>query len=151
MRRFVAVALLALACGPGLEGEPAAAPVADWSFAAQAESVAFAAADGTPIRFVLAQPLVVDESLYLRAMTILPVKDPALAAILEEGRVQVAVDGRVWQAQAVRLTTAAEIDPLLPELLRVSHVEAVDPHWDPNPTRYPGTQVQQWFFRVETP
>ena len=62
---------------------------------------------------------------------------------------RVAVDGRVWTGRAVPLTSAGEIEPLLPELLRLNHVQARAPRWDPEPARYPGTQIQQWFFRVE--
>lgn len=147
----LAVAVLlasALGCGSGLEGEPGG-PVSDWSFVRDAESVEFGAADGTPLRFVLAHPLVVDGRLYLRALTVFPLEHPALDAILEEGRARVAVDGRVWELRAVRLTKAEEIDPLLPELLRQSHMVATGAHWDPTPARYPGTQVKQWFLRLE--
>lgn len=138
----------ALACGSGLEGEPGGA-VEDWSFVRDAESVAFGAADGTPVRRVLAHPLVLDGRLHLRALTVFAVEDPALAAILETGRARVAVDGRVWTVRAVRLTRAEQIDPLLPELLRLSHLEATAPRWEPTTPRYPGTQVQQWFLRLE--
>lgn len=152
MTRGWAALLLAgaIACGSGLDGVPGGA-VDDWSFVRDADSVAFASADGTRTRLVLAHPLVVDGRLHLRAMTIFPARDPAIEAILAEGRAQIAVDGRVWQVRAVPLTRAEEIDPLLPELLRLSHVEATAPRWDPDPSRYPGTQVQQWFIRLDVP
>lgn len=151
MRRATAAVLIAtaLACG-SVEGEPGGV-VDDWTFVRDAESVAFGAADGTPVRLVASHPLVVEGRLYLRAFTVFPWEDAALATILEEGRARVVVDGRVWTLRAVPLTRAEEIDPLLPELLRVSHMEATDPRWDPDPPRYPGTQMKQWFVRLDAP
>lgn len=148
--RLAAALLLVagLACGSGLAGAPGGA-VDDWSFVRDARNVTFAAGDGTPIRLALAHPMVVKGRLYLHAMTLLDVADPALRAILREGRVQMAVRGRVWRGRAVPLTRAAEIDPLLPELLRLSHVQGTAPHWNPQPARYPGTQLRQWFFRLD--
>lgn len=63
---------------------------------------------------------------------------------------QLGVDGRVYRLAARPLTTA-EIERVLPTLVRENlKVEATRIRWDPQPARYPGAQVHQWFFRLES-
>ena len=49
----------------------------------------------------------------------------------------------------MQLGSAAEIDPVLPSLVRSMAMQAEGLRWDPQTARYPGTQVTQWLFRLE--
>jgi hypothetical protein len=126
-------------------------PVDDWSFVAEAEDVELTTAGGRRFRTVVAGPLVHDGDLYLHASTIFDLGDAALEEVLAGGGVRLLVDGKIYELAARRLTTAAEIDPVLLTLVRQNlKVEATGIRWDPEPARYPGTQIRQWFFRLES-
>ena len=150
MRRCALPLLWMLACSAPLEGERASEPVTDWSFVADADDVVFATPDGARFRSVQTSPLVHDGNLYLHVSTILSLNDPALDALLEGRGLQMLTGGRLYEFRTRRLETAREIDPLLPDLVRDDlKVEATGIRWDPEPERYPGTQVHQWFFALE--
>jgi hypothetical protein len=150
--RVSAFALVfALACSAPLEGEVVSEPVADWSFVDDAADVELATPGGRRFRRVMAQPFVHEGALHLHLSTILGLSDPALDELLESGRLGLRAGGRVYALRATRLTSAREIDPLLPALVRDQmKIEATGLRWDPEPARYPGTQLRQWFFRLES-
>ena len=58
--------------------------------------------------------------------------------------------GKLYDLDARQLTTPAEIDRILPGLVRQNGIEATGVRWDPEPERYPGTQMRQWFLRLES-
>jgi len=153
VRRAAALLLLAslAACSSGVEGERVDDPVHDWSFVRQSEEVTFWTADGTSFRGTIARPLVHEGGLYVHAYTIFPVSEGILAAMDAGDEVLVRVDGKLYPVRATPLRSAAEIDPILPVLVRDEmKMEASGLRWDPSPARYPGTQVLQWFFRLES-
>ena len=41
-------------------------------------------------------------------------------------------------------------EAILPILVRANGMEATGTRWAPEPERYPGTQMQRWFFRLES-
>ena len=139
------------ACSGPLEGDPVAGPISDWSFVSDAESLTVATESGRRFRSVLTSPFVHEGGLYLHVSTIFTLGDSALEELLAEGSLQLLADGRLYDLRATRLDARQEIDPLLPTLLRENmKVEATGARWDPTPERYPGTQVRQWFFRLES-
>jgi hypothetical protein len=141
---------LALACSGPLEGERATEPVADWALVAGAEDLAFATASGRRFRAVRPATLVHGGALYLHVSTVFPWGDEALDELRRSGRLTLRARGRLHELSATELTTPEAIDPLLPTLVRRGFaIEATGLHWDPSPARYPGTQVRQWFFRLE--
>jgi hypothetical protein len=143
---------LALACSAPLEGELASEPVADWSFLAGADDVALATAGGRRFRTVQAAPFVHQGALYLYVSTILPGSDAALRELRGGAELRLRTRGRVHPLRATELTTGAEIDPILPTLVRETFsIEGTGLRWDPEPARYPGTQIRRWLFRLETP
>jgi hypothetical protein len=147
----LAAALAVGACRAPLEGEVAAEPVPDWSFVRDAGEVAFATRSGRAFRMVRAVPFVVDGALHLYVSSIFAAEDPALLELLEDPLLRVGVGGRIHETRAVRLAAPEEITPVLPALLRdAMRVEAVAPRYEPSPPRYPGTQIRQWFFRLES-
>jgi len=150
VRRAALTLLLMLACSGPLEGERVSEPVADWSFVTEADDVTFASVDGARFRAVQVFPVVHDGHLYLHVSTILSLDDAGLDALLEGQGLHMRTGGRLYEFQPRRLSTPAEIDPLLRTLVRDNlKVEATGVRWDPEPERYPDTQVRQWFFRLE--
>ena len=150
MRRGALALCLALACSAPLEGEVVSQPVADWSFLGEAGDVALATASGRRFRTVQAVPFVHEGALYLRVSTILPTSDAALDELRAGAELRLRAQGHVHPLRAIELTRAAEIDPILPSLVRDTlAIEATGLRWDPDPARYPGTQIRQWFFRLE--
>lgn len=151
MRGPALALLLALGCSSPLEGEVVSEPVADWSSVADAEDVELATASGRRFRMAIARLSVHASALHLHVSTIFSLSDAALDELVESGRLRLRANGRVYDLRATRLTTAAEIDPLLPTLVRGQmKIEATGLRWDPEPARYPGTQLRQWFFRLES-
>lgn len=151
MKRLASGLLLLLSCSPGLRGERVAEPVADWSFVSQANDVAFATESGRRFRFVVLGPLVREGRLFLHVATIFPFEDAALEEVLGGAGLRLRADGRLYPLRAKRLTRASEIEPLLETLVRENmKIEATGIRWDPEPERYPGTQMPQWFFRLES-
>lgn len=150
--RGAAAALLStlLAGGCGLSGEPVAEPVDDWSFVAEADDVAFRTASGGAFRAVATRAYVQEGRLYLIASTVFGGDDAALAAVLAGEGVRMRAGGRLYDLAARQLTTSAEIDAILPGLVAESGIEATGVRWDPEPERYPGTQIRQWFLRLES-
>jgi hypothetical protein len=141
---------LALACSARLEGELVSEPVADWSFLAGAGDVELATASGRRFRTVQAEPFVHEGALYLYVSTILPGSDAALGELHSGGELRLRAQGRVYPLRATELTRGAEIDPILPSLVRnTMAIEATGLRWDPEPARYPGTQIRRWLFRLE--
>jgi hypothetical protein len=151
-RRVLALLpLLLLACSSGLEGERAEEPVRDWSFVANASDVTFWTADGTSFRGTIARPVLHEGALYLHAYTIFPLSEAILEVMNAGDEIFVRVDGVLHAVRATPLRSAAEIDPILPALVGSEmRMEATGLRWDPTPARYPGTQVMQWFFRLES-
>jgi hypothetical protein len=149
--RLGLVALLAaLACGHPIEGalEPGPLPEPDRLLAAP--DLAFAALDGERPGFLLIQPFVHEGRLYLLAGTILSGDVPWLDRLVHEGSLRVLANGKVFAARAVHLASPAEIDPLLPTVVeRLYRMDAAGLHFLPASDRYPGTQLRQWYFRVE--
>ena len=145
--RTLALALL-LGCSGGLEGEVVTNPVADWSFVASAEDVAFAAGSGETFTTVFATPITHEGKLYLSVSSLFTFHDDALDAILAGEGVRMQAAGKVYELSATRLTDPRDIDPLLPTLVRADGIDATGIRWDPEPSRYPGTQMSRWFFRL---
>lgn len=142
---------LVLACSGALEGELVPDRVEDWSFVAGADDVELATEAGRRFRTVAAGPLVHEGELYLHVSTIFQLDDAALDEVLAGGGVRLATGGRVYPLAARHLTEPVEIERVLPTLVRENlEVEATGIRWDPEPERYPGTQVRQWFFRLES-
>ena len=146
-RGALALALL-LGCSGGLDGEVVTNPVADWSFVTDAEDVAFAAASGETFTLVGANPIVHEGELYLTVSSLFTFRDDALDAILAGEGLRMRADGKVYDLSATHLTDPRDIDPLLPTLVRANGMEATGVRWDPEPSRYPGTQMPRWFFRL---
>jgi hypothetical protein len=145
----LAFALL-VGCSGALEGEVVTDPVADWSFVADATDVVFATAGGDSFTTVIANPIVHDGALYLSVSTIFTLDDSALDAVLAGDGLRMRADGKVYSLTARLLTEARDIDPILPALVQANGYEATGIRWDPNPERYPGTQMSRWFFRLES-
>ncbi len=146
-RGTLALALL-LGCSGGLEGDVVTDPVADWSFVANAEDVSFAAGNGETFTTVVANPIAHEGGLYLTVSTLFTFRDDGLDAILAGEGVRMRADGKVYDLSATHLTDPRDIDPLLPTLVRANGMEATGVRWDPEPSRYPGTQMPRWFFRL---
>ena len=150
MRRALLVLLL-LGCSGTLEGELVEGPVADWSFVGDAESVQFATAGGQRFRAVAVDAFPHDGGLYLHVMTFLTWDDAALEEIADGGGLRMQTGGKVYALEATPLTRAAEIEAILPTLVRDRmQIEARGIRWDPESARYPGTQLRQWFFRLRS-
>ena len=139
-----------LGCSGALEGEVMTDPVVDWSFVANAKDVAFTTAGGQTFTNVVADPIVHEGKLYLGVSSLLTFGDGALDAILAGEGVRMRADGKVYDLLATHLTEAREVDPILPTLIRANGIEATGIRWDPEPERYPGTQMGRWFFRLES-
>jgi hypothetical protein len=151
VRRALLVVALLLACSPPLSGEVASQPVSDWSFVREAQDVAFETAGGKRFRSVVALPIVQAGSLHLHVFTFATGEDGALAELLAGGGLRMRADGRIHELRAAPLTGSAEIEALLPAIVRDEmKMEASGLRWDPRPARYPGTQLRQWFFRLES-
>lgn len=147
----LASAALVLACSAPLEGELVGEPVDDWTFAAGSDDIDFESPGGLRFRRVLVDTHVYDGALYLVVSTIFSAEDAALDEVLAGGRVRARIEGKRYDLRAARLERAEDIDPFLPSLLRESMgIESEGARWDPEPERYPGTQVRQWFFRLES-
>ena len=147
----LAIAVLLIGCSGALEGERVTQPVDDWSFVTGAGDVALATANGERFRRVEARPFVHEGELYLRAQTIFAANDAALDAILAGEPLEMQVDGRVYPLTATHLTAAADVERVLPTLVRNGmKMEATGIRWEPDSERYPGTQVRQWFFRLRS-
>ncbi len=142
--------LLTLGCGHPIEGALDPGPLPDAGQLVAAPDLAFAAADGERPGFVLLEPFVYDGRLHLRAGTILAGDVPWVDRIAHEHALRVLANGKVFAARAVQLATPAEIDPLLPTVLsRLHRMDGAGLHFLPESDRYPGTQLRQWYFRVE--
>jgi hypothetical protein len=142
---------LALGCSGGLAGDPVTEPVSDWSFVADAEDLAFETTSGETFTWAAAGGLVHEGELFLHVSTIFTVEDDALTSILAGDGVRMHADGKLYDLRATRLTDAAAIERILPTLVREQmKVEATGVRWEPESERYPGTQVRQWFFRLES-
>jgi hypothetical protein len=151
VRRAALVVALLLACSPPLRGELATQPVSDWSFVREAKDVAFETAGGRRFRTVAAAPVVQGGALHLHVFTFATGDDAALAELLAAGGLRMGVAGRIHALRATPLTAAAEIEAILPALVRDEmKMDATGLRWDPRPARYPGTQLRQWFFRLES-
>ncbi len=150
MRWGTLVAALLVGCSGALDGEIATEPVSDWSFVSEAKDVAFRTANGKSFTRVLLSPVVHEGRLYLDVMTIFISGDDGLEAVLSGEGVRMRADGTIYELSATHLTDPRDIDPILPTLMRKSGVEATGVRWDPEPARYPGTQVDRWFFRLES-
>jgi hypothetical protein len=149
-RAAAAVALLAaLGCGHRIEGALEPGPLPPAAEVVAAPDLAFAAADGERPRFLLVEAFAHDGGLYLRAGTIFAGEVPWVERIARESSLRVLVNGKVFAARAIPLETAAEIDPLLPEVVSRLRIDASGLHYVPDSERYPGTQLRQWYFRVE--
>jgi hypothetical protein len=141
--------LAILGCGHPIEGalDPGPLPAAEAVLAAP--DLAFGAADGERPGFLLVEAFAHEGRLYLRAGTILAGEVAWIDRIARESSLRVLANGRVYAARAVPLTTAAEIDPLLPEVVSRMRIDATGLRYVPDSERYPGTQLRQWYFRVE--
>lgn len=148
--RTVALVLSLWLAGCGVSGDPVTGPVGDLTFVAEAEDVAFATGSGKSLRGVRVRPFVADGALHLWISTLFELGSGAADALAAEGELQIATGGKLYRARAVRLETPEAIGAVLPVLLREGFdAEAAHVRWDPAPERYPGTQLRQWFFRVE--
>jgi len=142
---------LVLGCSGPLEGERVEGPVRDWRFVAKAPGAVFATASGRRFRGVEVGPFVHEGELYLHAQTIFSANDAALDAVLAGEPLEMQVEGRVYPLEATYLSEATDVERVLPTLVRDGmHIEATGIRWEPESTRYPGTQVRQWFFRLES-
>jgi hypothetical protein len=150
--RALLAALLALGCSGALEGELVSTPVSDWSFVTDGEEPVFATAGGRRFQRVALAPFVHEGALHLHVFTFLDGDDAALAEVLGGGELRMAEGGKVYPLAAVQLTGAGEIEPVLPSLVRQTlQMEATGLRWDPEPARYPGTQLRQWLLRLHSP
>jgi hypothetical protein len=149
-RAALVVLLAALACGHAIEGALDPGPLPDPGALLDAPDLAFATADGERPGFLLIEPFVHEGRLYLRAGTILAGEVPWVDRLAHEGSLRVLANGKVFGARAVQLTTPDEIDPLLPTVVsKLLRMDATGLHFLPASDRYPGTQLRQWYFRVE--
>jgi hypothetical protein len=151
VRRAALLLVLLLGCSPPLRGEPVTAPVTDWSFVREAKDVAFETGEGRRFRRVAAQPVVQDGALHLHVFTFAAGDDAALVELLAGGALRMQAAGRVYDLRAAPLLTVEQIEAVLPAVVRDEmKMEATGLRWEPNPPRYPGTQLRQWFFRLES-
>jgi hypothetical protein len=150
--RTLLALVVALGCSGALEGEPVESPVSDWSFLSDDEPPAFATASGRRFRSVALASFVHEGRPHLHVFTFVKGDDAALAELLGGAELRMAEGGKVYPLEAVPLTRAEDIEAILPSLLRQSmQMEATGLRWDPEPARYPGTQLRQWFFRLQSP
>lgn len=141
------VASFAWSCG--VSGDLVREPVDDWSFMAETEGVRFETAGGAGFGMG-AGPIVLDGSLYLQVSTIFEQDVEGVGALEAGDTVRMQVGDDVYPLVATPLTTAADVQHLVPVLLRRSGIDATGARWDPDPERYPGTQIRQWFYRLES-
>lgn len=145
------VVLLLVACSERLAGERVEESIEDWSFVHNVADVTFATADGQRFRAVEVGHIVADGELYLHAQTIFRGSDATLDAVLAGAPLEMQVDGRVYPLEATYLTEAADIERVLPILVRDGmRIDATGIRWQPDSPRYPGTQMRQWYFRLES-
>ena len=145
----LAAGLAMLACG-GRLGEPSDAALPDAEALAAASDLAFATADGETPGFLSPTPFVHAGALHF-VVSALPGTDASWVEAVS-GPMRVRAGGVVYRGRAVPLEGAAQIDPVLPDLLtRVQRMNVGTPHWVGTASeRYPGTQLRQRFFRVES-
>jgi hypothetical protein len=135
--------------GGPLEGELVSGPTEDWSFAGDRYGIEVETRAGRWLRSARAWFVVQDGALYL--YTASPVEFGWIRRLREEDvHVRLRIGGKLYATRAILLTDPAEIEPLLPEVLAKYYgVEASRVRWVGSSPRFPGTQLQQWFFRVE--
>ena len=149
------IAALALcACGPQsffpgtrISGGPGG-PVSDFAFASSEYAMQVEAADGGLFKVGNVRCLVVDGDLYLFSESY--IDWPWMQALRRDPRARVRIAGKIYDARVTPLTDRAEMEALLPELLRKYYaVEVENPRLVGSTPRYPNTQVGVNFFRVE--
>ncbi len=151
----IALALLAAGCEPRsflpggrLSGEPVTEPVTDFSFADCESGLQIEVQTGSWFPSSNIGCLVRGRTLYLFTAGLIEFE--WLRALHADPRARIRIEGRLYDVRAVPLTEPAEIDPLLPALLRgFLGMEVEGAHYVGSSDRYPGTQIGINLFRVE--
>lgn len=143
----LALAIGLLACGPigplpggALRGEVVSGPVDDWSFTADVETVQLETRPSDPYSvntWIYGE----GDRLYVPTSLILGASEPTerqwVRNVIEDDRVRLRIDGRIYERRAVRVTDAAELAEARDHLLAKYDVEA-DEH-----------SAAAWIFRLE--
>jgi hypothetical protein len=138
------VGAVLLACEPigpiaggRLSGEPVSGPVDDWSFADPEPTIQIETRPGDP-HSVTVWCVAHEGRLYVPSRH--PERKRWVKNVLEDPRVRVRVDGRLYEGVAVRVTDAAEIEGVVPALLRKYEIEPRDAE----------EERDVWLFRIDS-
>jgi hypothetical protein len=142
----VACAVFAVAaCGPigpipggKLEGEVVAEPVEDWSFTNPHETVQLETRLEDP-HSVTVWCVAQEGRLYIPSRH--PEKKRWVQYVAEDARVRVGVDDRIYPARIARVTDRAELEAVVPLLIRKYELDPPDAE----------EEKDVWVFRVESP
>lgn len=147
--------LTTLACEPRsflpggrLSGELVTEPVSDFSFASSEYGVQVEALSSTFFPSANVRCLVVEGTLYLFTESVF--EFGWLRALRRDPRARIRIREELYEVRAVPLTHPADIDPLLPDLLRKYFgMKVSGARYVGSSPRFPGTQVDMNFFRIE--
>jgi hypothetical protein len=149
--------LLAAGCEPRgplpggrLDGELVAERIDDWSFAANHDRIEIETRSGSFLRSASTWFFVHEGTLYLYAAS--PVEFGWIRRLREEDpNLMLRLDGKLYPVRAEALVEPGQIEPLLPAMLSKYYaMEVVHIRWVGPTRRFPGTQLRQWFFRIES-
>ncbi len=151
-RLWLALALLALACGPvgpipgtRLGGAVVTAPVEDWSFTRDRLDIEIETRGGWLPHSVTTICMAVGPSLYV------PSRNAAgkrwVENVLRDPRVRVRIGDRIYERSAVRVTDAAELAPVALDFMRKYYgIEADGATFLVEP---PAPGADLWVFRLD--
>ncbi len=134
--------------GGRLSGALVTEPVSDFSFASSEYGVQVEALSSTFFPSANVRCLVVEGTLYLFTESLSEFE--WLRALKRDPRARIRIREELYEVRAVALTHPADIDPLLPGLLRKYFGMSVSrARYVGSSTRFPGTQIGMNFFRIE--
>jgi hypothetical protein len=145
---WIALAAVSLACGPigpipggALSGEVVEGPVDDWSFTSDIETVQLETRPSDPYSvntWIYGE----GDRLYLPTSLILGDDEPTerewVRNVLEDDRVRLRIDGRIYPRRAIRVTDPAELEMAREKLMAKYDVES-DDH-----------SAAAWVFRLDS-
>lgn len=134
---FVACEPIGPIAGGRLSGEAVTGPVDDWSFADPEPTIQIETRPDDP-HSVTVWCVAHEGRLYVPSRH--PERKRWVKNVLEDPRVRVRVGGRLYEGVAVRVTDAAEIEGVVPALLRKYEIEPRDAE----------EERDVWLFRIDS-
>jgi hypothetical protein len=136
--------------GGRLRGELVTERITDLAFAGSEYGIQIEARDASLLPSANVRCFVHEGSLYVFTESV--VEFEWLRALRRDPRARLRVRGKLYDVRAVAVTDPAEIDPLLPTLLRrYFGMDVEGARYVGSSERYPATQVGLNFFRIEPP